>query len=174
MKYGDGFWVVKDGVRVPREHAYPETVGFEYNDGTGRVGEFLLKDFTVDYTPPGERQPIRMTVCGDLDPVLHVNSFDFDFASIPWLFRLSICDKADHRIRVGSLFHDMLYCNHAFSRAFTDRMLVEMTEAYGMDRYRNWKIHTGVRLGGWYFWNRHGPGDAAVYKDLFKMERVKL
>jgi len=175
MKYGEGLWVVRGDMRVQfRDEAYPKTMGFEYNDGTGDVGELLLEDFTIDYVPPGASSALRMTIAGDPSHKIHENSFDFDFASIPWLFRMSVCDKADHRIRVGSLFHDMLHCTHTFSRKFTDRMLVEINEAYGMGWYKNKKIYAGVRVGGGGPWNSHSDEEIAMYRKLFRVTEILM
>ena len=176
MKYGDGFWVVEKGVRLPFRD-FPSTKGFEYADGSGDWGELLLNDFTVDYLPPGMRNPLRMTIAGSSAPVLHVNSFDFDFASIPKVFRTMVCDKADHRIRVGSLFHDMGYCVHEampfMDKAFWDTMLVEIAEAYGMPWSTRQEVWLGVKAGGWAAWPK-SPEEMAVYRKLFSVEQVPL
>ena len=55
MKYGQGFWVVENGVRLKdRSRAYPRLRPFEYADGTGDKGWLHLADFTVDYVRPGD------------------------------------------------------------------------------------------------------------------------
>lgn len=176
MKYGDGFWVVENGVRLGSREL-PLTKGFEYPDGSGDWGEFLLRDFTVDYLPPGMTYPLRMTVTGSMTPVLHETSFDWDFASIPKIFRSMVCDKADPRIRVGSLFHDMGYCIHDvlpfMDKAFWDRMLIEVSEAYGMPWATRQLVMAGVKAGGWAAWPK-SASSIAVYRKLFSVEQVPL
>ena len=54
------------------------------------------------------------------------------------MFRSIVCDKADYRIRVASLFHDMGYCVQeiwpALDRRFWDRLIFEVMEAYSVSR----------------------------------------
>ena len=81
MKYGDGFWVVDpdSGLRFnSRFDAYPETRGFEYADGTGDKGDFLLQTFCADYTDPETGLVYRIRITGCRRPLLFVNAFDFE------------------------------------------------------------------------------------------------
>ena len=137
MKYGQGFWCVKDGVRLV-ERVYPDTRGFEYRDGTGDCGEWLIAPWCFDYTIPGTDTTLRLTIIGNPAPVLHENAFDFDWASIPKLCRTLTCDKADYRVRAGSLPHDIGFCVHdiwpGFDMKFWNRMLFEIMEAYSVTR----------------------------------------
>lgn len=184
MKYGNGFWVVRDGERVRDRFgpdAYPRTVGFEYGDGTGDRGELLLRDFCVDYLPPGWSNPLRMTVLGNPEPVLRRNAFDFDWASVPALFRGCVCDKADYRVRVASLFHDIGFCVHdvlpGLGIGFWNTMLVEVTEAYCDGRGRDWwlrrELAAGVAAGGPFCWGKT-EGELELYRGMFKVEQVPL
>ncbi len=184
MRYGDGFWVVRDGRRLPRRSApfcYPSTRGFEYDDGTGDRGDYLLEPFTVDYVPPSQANgtAYRMTVAGNPNPVLHDNSFDFDFASIPRVLRWAACDKADYRIRVGSLFHDILFCAHhpLFPLDETNLLLREIMEAYSDEKFDDWqlrqKVYSAVRAGGPFVWKKT-ENELATYRRLFTLDVVPL
>lgn len=138
MQYGQGFWVVEDGVRLrDRSQAYPSLRAFEYGDGDR--GHFLLKPFTFDYVKPGDKsgQAWRITIAGDPNPVLHVNAFDFDGASVPQvkLVRMMVRDKLDHRWQVAALGHDLGHCIHehvmGFTRADWNELLSEVAEGLG-------------------------------------------
>ena len=198
MKYGEGFWCVKEGVRLPRR-IYPATRGFEYLDGTGDCGEFLLEDWCFDYVAPGSREALRMTIAGNLRPVLHRNSFDFDWASIPRPARAITCDKADYRIRAGCLPHDMGFCVQevlpGLDRTWWNTLLFEIMEAYSVtwdetkagsfksrlrmkaryleDRALRNGVLAGVTLGGPFVWGKT-PEEIAVYRRLFKVERMAV
>ena len=199
MKYGDGFWVVDpdSGLRFnSRFDAYPETRGFEYADGTGDKGEFLLQTFCADYTDPETGLVYRIRITGCRRPLLFVNAFDFDWASIPALFRgLLTCDKADYRIRVASLLHDAGFCVKevlpGLDLVWWNRLLEEVMEAYSADvvqenlsldswrdrikfrvrAARDWmlrmKVAAGVAIGGWWVWRK--PHDETTYRDLISV-----
>lgn len=199
VKYGQGFWAVCDGRRVEDRSspdAYPRTVGFEYADGTGDRGELLLRDFTVDYVPPNwcGNRALRMTVRGNPWPLLRRNAFDFDWASIPAPLRGPLtCDKADHRLRPGALFHDAGFCVHEvlpfMTLAWWNEFLVEAVEAYcdtgrrpgespvahasrlAHDAYLRAAVGAGVTVGGPFYWKKT-PEDVAFYRTLFHVEHV--
>lgn len=191
MRYGENFWCVgKDGTRLEKR-VYPKTVGFEYaavdpTDRTGDRGEFLLEPFAIDYVPPGETDALRMCIFGDPDPKLHENSFDWDWASIPRMFRSIVCDKADHRIRVASLFHDMGYCVQdiwpGLDRAFWDRLIFEVMEAYSAapgepgycsDRVLRNEVLAGVMVGGGFAWKKPQT-DVEMYRKMFLLSTVPV
>lgn len=201
MIYGDGFWVVRDGKRLHDrfcEGAYPKTVGFEYQDGTPDRGEFLVENFTIDYVPPGwtNGMALRMTIRGNPNPILHEETFDFDWASIPQILRGPLtCDKADHRIRVGALFHDMGYCVHEVLPFMTigwwNELLEEAMEAYceprryskesllaysarrSRDTALRKEVRAGVAVGGPFCWKK-STEDVEYYRGLFHVEQVPL
>lgn len=192
MKYGRGFWVVRNGARLAdpsSPYAYPATRGFRYADGD--AGEFLTEPFTLDYVPPGSYcetrgVALRMTFAGHAEPILHRNAFDFDFASVPKVFRSVTLDKADHRIRVPSLGHDMGYCVHSIrpetDKRFWDTFLVEVMEAYCLDasayaRARDAAlrraVHAAVVAGGPFCWSKPAA-EIETYRKLFKIEEVPV
>ena len=182
MKYGRGFWVVKDGVRVRDRlslDAYPALHPFEYADGTGDLGWFLTEDFCFDYVKPGDKSGLawRFHVLGDPLPELHKNAFDYDGASIPEMLRAMARDKMDRRWIVPSLGHDVGYCVHGhvtgFTKADWDTFLLEVGEAYGDNLYQCGKYRAAVILGGWAAWPKP-DAEAEVYKNLVRIERVPL
>lgn len=180
MKYGLGFWTVENGVRT-EGRAYPDLRPFEYNDGTGDAGWFLLRPFTFDYAPPGDRSGTawRFTVAGDPCPVLKGNSFDFDGASVPqWkLVRPLVRDKMDLRFLVAALGHDLGHCIHehvtGFSRQDWNRFLAEVAEAYGASAYDRAKYKVAVDAAGWAVYHKT-PEELAVYRGLVQIERVAV
>ena len=181
MKYGQGFWVVKDGVRVlDRRDAYPELLPFEYADGTGDVGWFNLSPFTFDYVKPGDTSGMawRFTVAGCRNPTLET-SFDFDGASAPQckLIRPLVKDKMDHRWIVPAFGHDLGYCIHGYGTGFTksdwDTFLSEVAEAYGagwLDRKKYW---SAVAAFGGFAWNKK-PEETERYCGLVKIAKVPV
>lgn len=202
MEYGRTFWCVENGGRLPAR-VYPRAMGFEYSavdpsDTTGDCGAFLLRDFTIDCILPGETEAIRMTLLGSHQPKLHENSFDWDFASIPKAFRSLTCDKADPRIQVASLFHDIGFCVHefwpGFDIRFWNRMIFEIMEAYSVtqDDVKSavgWKakakmraryledlclrdaVYAGVTVGGPFAWKKTAE-EIAMYSKMLRVERV--
>lgn len=201
MKYGRGFWVVdaSTGARIQsRIDTYPETRGFEYCDGTGDKGEFLLRDFCCDYVDPESGVCYRIRIRGSRSPVLGMNAFDFDWASIPKVCRAITCDKADYRVRVPSLLHDSGFCVKellpGLDLRWWNRLLSEVMEAYSADAAQEnialdtawakikfaaraaidcWlraKVAAGVFVGGWWVWRR--PHDVDTYRGLVSIEIV--
>lgn len=180
MKYGHGFWTVENSVRT-RERAYPDLRPFEYNDGTGDTGWFLLRPFTFDYVAPGDRSGTawRVIVAGDPNPVLRQNAFDFDGASVPpWkLIRPLVRDKMDLRFLVAALGHDLGHCIHehvtGFTRADWNRFLSEVAEAYGASAYDRAKYKLAVDAAGWAVYHKTAE-ELSTYRRLVKIERVTV
>lgn len=181
MRYGEGFWVVRDGVRVcDRKDAYPDLRPFEYDDGTGDRGWFTLSPFTFDYVKPGDVSGTawRFTVAGCARPSLDT-SFDYDGASFPQcrLLRTIVKDKMDHRWIVPAYGHDLGYCIHGYGTGFTksdwDRFLLEVAEAYGaswIDRNKCWGA---VAAAGGFAWKKT-PEETEHYCDLVTVARVAI
>ena len=178
MKYGEGFWVVKDGVRVKdRKDAYPKLKPFEYADGTGDCGWALLEDFTFDYFPPGSRGAgWRFTVKGDPDGDIS-RCFDYDGASRPAATREIAGDKMDFDVIVPSFGHDLGYCIHdyvtGFERCDWDEFLGEVMEAYGAGSWKRTKFVAAVSLFGRSRYAK-SPAELEHYKGLVTVERVAL
>lgn len=180
MKYGQGFWVVENGIRQRwRDRAYPSLLPFEYDDNTGDRGWLLTRDFTVDYVKPGDTSGLawRFTVKGDANPAPYLTAFDYDGASIPPALRAIARDKMDHRWIVASLLHDLGYCIHnhktGFSKADWDTLLLEVGGAYGDNAYQCAKYRLAVTLGGWNSWPKT-EAELERYRNLCYIERVSL
>ena len=182
MKYGQGFWVVRNCERVrDRAFAYPQLLPFEYQDGSGDAGWLALEDFCFDYVKPCDPSGLawRFTVSGDPDPVPGVNAFDFDGASVPQVrFIRAFClDKMDHRCLVAAFVHDMGHCIHEWKTGFTrmdwNRALSEIGEAYGMTAWARAKYKLAVDAAGWACYSKTDE-ELARYRALVKIERVPL
>ena len=178
MKYGQGFWVVENGVRLKdRSRAYPRLQPFEYADGTKDKGWLHLSDFTVDYVRPGDSTAWRITIFGDPDPTEFINSFDYDGASIPPILRPLAADKMAHKWIVASDLHDLGYCVHGhvtgFTKADWDTALMEIGEAYGARALEARKYWAAVEAGGWAAWGKTET-EASRYRNLCSFERVPL
>ena len=179
MKYGQGFWVVKNGVRVRDvRDAYPDGLKpFLYSDGD--LGWFHLGPFCFDYVKPGDRSGTawRFEIAGDPAPVLHRNSFDYDGASIPPALRALARDKMDRRWIVPSDGHDLGYCIHGhvtgFTKADWDTFLLETGEAYGDNAYQCAKYRLAVAIGGGLAWQKP-EAELEIYRRLVKIKRVPL
>lgn len=76
-----------------------------------------------------------------------------DFASIPrllwWLF-----PPVGPYLR-AALIHDELYRENHGSRAVADAVFLEVMGIDKVPFYQRWPLYLGVRLGGWWFWNRN-------------------
>lgn len=200
MIYGKDFFCLgADGQRLAKR-TYPRTEGFEYADGTGDCGEMLLRTFAIELVLP-DGTWVRMRIRGDDAPKLHENSFDFDWASLPAITRSALtCDKADYRIRTGSLFHDMGFCVKefwpGFTMAFWNNILFGIMEAYSVswdevtgveglkakaamlyrynrDKALRWKVWAGVSVGGPFVWCKaKDPEMVEAYRSMFSVERI--
>lgn len=178
MRYGDGVVVLLDGVPVydrKSPYAFPATRGFQYPDGA--YGDFLLENFTIKYTNPRTHKTYIITVLGNSNPRIGT-AFDFDFASIDArLFRALTCDKADYRIRVASLFHDILFCVHdpAFPLKQTNLLLYDIMSAYSdgsiADAWLRDKVFSAVEVGGWKYWPKT-VAELNTYRSMFKCEEL--
>lgn len=200
MKYGIDFFVLDAAGRrvLERAHAYPRTQGFEYCDGTGDKAELLVGAFAVEFRVPGTDDWLRMTIAGDPVPVLHKNAFDFDWASIPKMCRWFTCDKADYRVRPGSVVHDMGFCVHEiwpmFTMSFWNNLLFEIMEAYSVswdevsaakgvwakakaaaqyaaDKTLRYAVLAGVTVGGPFVWKK-SRADRDMYRGMIRVERI--
>lgn len=151
MKYGDGFICLDGNGNELAERAYPELLPFEYNDGTGDCGWFLLEDFSFIYTDPTTGKAWKITMKGDANPAIGT-SFDYDGASRPGITRGVAGDRMDHDVIVPSLVHDMGYCVHDYITGFTreqwDIALREIAEAYGCNWFKRNEFYYAVRAGG--------------------------
>jgi hypothetical protein len=202
MKYGydgeKGYWCVRNGVRLPAP-ILPATEGLAYNDGTGECCDMLLKDWCVDIKLKGWDCWIRFTIKGNINPVLHQNSFDFDFASRPNWTRAISCDKADYRVRAASLLHDILFCVllEEFGLDVANQLLNEIMEVYYRElapETGNWLnrqrikaanalrraddvklrmiVYSGVKIGARFCWGKKTPEEIAMYRKMISVEVI--
>lgn len=76
-----------------------------------------------------------------------------DFASIPrllwWLY-----PSVGPYLR-AALIHDELYLKNHGSRAVADAIFLEIMGHDKTPFYQKWPLYFGVRLGGWWFWNKN-------------------
>lgn len=88
--------------------------------------------------------------------------FEWDLSSVPrilwWLL------PPDGDAEIGTLIHDYLYVTKLYSREFADKeMLIWSKVTSGtqnllsLRNLDNYVRYYGVRLGGWYVWNKRGP-----------------
>ena len=180
-QYGQGFWVVRDGIRIrDRRFAYPDLRPFEYSDGTGDLGWWNLSPFSFDYVPPkgSGATAWRFTVAGSPLPCKN-NSFDFDGASVPQnpLVRLVTRDKMDRRWIVSAFGHDLGYCITDYVTGFTkadwDTFLTEVAEAYGENAGERGKYTAAVKLFGGKLYGKTTT-ELERYRSLVKIERVPV
>lgn len=170
MEYGDRFWCVKNGVRLP-EMEWPEVKAFRYNDGTSDEGHWLLDTFCVEWTPPWVTRDIvyRMTILGSRDPSML--RFDWDGSSIPRAFRSLVADRMGLDQQVASLFHDMAYCAHdlLLPRNRADTMFREFLSVYGASAAKRDAEYAAVSSFGWSAWGKK-PEELEKYRAMFKID----
>jgi hypothetical protein len=85
--------------------------------------------------------------------------FTWDLSSVPRLLWGLL--PPDGLWEIGSLIHDYLYINKLYSREFADKeMLIWSKVTSGtqnklsLRNLDNYVRYYGVRLGGWYVWNK--------------------
>lgn len=88
--------------------------------------------------------------------------FTWDLSSVPRLLWGLL--PPDGLWEIGSLIHDYLYINKLYSREFADKeMLIWSKVTSGtqdllsLRNLDNYVRYYGVRLGGWYVWNKREP-----------------
>lgn len=125
--------------------------------GTGYSGRLLTRDHL-----PGEWVLLVALVYTTLAgmKVIAPGGFVTDLASIPpflrWLF------SPNDATRRPAVTHDWLYCAQLTTRLVADRIFLEALERNGVGYLRRKAMYAGVRVGGWWYWNkRAGRGVAA-------------
>ena len=63
-------------------------------------------------------------------------------------------NHASQICRRPAVLHDWLYCLKTGSRADADQLFLEALKAEGVGWAARWSMYTGVRAGGWVYWNR--------------------
>ena len=83
--------------------------------------------------------------------------FEFDGASVPRIFRLSVCAPLDPEAVRASCGHDWIYRTQpkGWTRAEADLMFLCFLIADGLPVHRALKAYCGVRLGGWIAWKEN-------------------
>lgn len=78
--------------------------------------------------------------------------FVTDFASVPRIpiFFMLVGDVASE----AAVIHDYLYSVQSTSRAVADKVLKEAAKVAGCPNWQAQILYLGVRLGGWYIWDR--------------------
>jgi hypothetical protein len=78
--------------------------------------------------------------------------FQTDFASVPRLpyIFLIVGDIAQE----AAVIHDYLYETQILGRRDADRVLREAALVTGCKWHQAWILYIGVRIGGWYGWNK--------------------
>lgn len=81
-------------------------------------------------------------------------NFETDFASIPRV--LWTLAPPDGVYTQASVLHDFLYFSQSFSRKRCDEIFLEAMGVLGVPDWKRHLIYKGVRVGGWYGWNKKG------------------
>lgn len=94
--------------------------------------------------------------------------FYTDFASVPRIGIIySLLGDTAHEPAVA---HDWLYYSALTTKEIADKVLLEAMGVIGIPAWRKYPIYWGVRLGGWYAWNKHRkdghPEEGKFKKDL--------
>jgi len=79
--------------------------------------------------------------------------FETDFASIPKVF-WSFIDPLDPEIAKITPVHDRLYIVGNVDRWLADLVLLEGMKVLGASKIKRYVVYAGVRLAGWYYWNK--------------------
>lgn len=180
MKYGQGFWIVQNGVRLKDQKlAFPDLRPFIYDDGTGDLGWWNLTPFCFDYAKPGSIcSAWRFTVAGSPAPN-KFTSFDYDGASVPQnpIVRAITRDKMDRRWIVPGFGHDLGYCITDYITGFTkadwDTFLSEVAEAYDENGCKRAEYKTAVVCFGGGLYGKTTT-EANRYRSLVKIESVPI
>lgn len=83
--------------------------------------------------------------------------FEFDGASVPRIFRISVCASLDPEAVHGSCAHDWIYRTQpeGWTRAIADLMFLCFLIEDGLPVHRALKAYCGVRIGGWIAWREN-------------------
>ena len=134
----------------------PKIQPFQYEDGD--TGYWNLYDYAFEM----------------VDGILTIKAgFDFDGASIPrWLWSL-IGHPVEPTILPGALPHDGLYCTHAFSKARTDQLFLDVMAAFDRGRINRKLCYGAVETAGRFVWPKT-PEEIAKYKEFVIWEPFVL
>ena len=84
--------------------------------------------------------------------------FTTDLASVPSIVPgvIRILFRGPLQTAMAAILHDYLYETGIVSRREADSLFYEALRATGEGRVGAFLMWSGVRLGGWYVWNKHG------------------
>lgn len=77
--------------------------------------------------------------------------FITDLASIPAILR-PLFNQNDNS-RKAAVLHDSRYCVKRGLRKDADNLFLEAMERCGVGFFKRWAMYSGVRAGGWAYWN---------------------
>ena len=94
--------------------------------------------------------------------------FQFDFASVPWLFQ-RVFPKSGGKYDRASCAHDFLYVTEYFDRKSCDELFLKAMLSDGVPKWKAYSMYWAVRLGGWYVWNKHDPKEVQAIRARFNV-----
>lgn len=120
----------------------------------------MTKDFCWVLTEPlvYENDNYTITVLKD---------FDFDYASIPWLFRRML-PKNGMKYDRASCLHDAMYASQIFRKEECDSIFLEAMNEDHVDSLIANAMHFAVHIGGKSAYEE--CEEIAKYRDLIKVE----
>jgi len=83
--------------------------------------------------------------------------FEFDFASVPWLFQRLI-PKSGGLYDRASCLHDYLYVSHITTRKQADDLFLKAMLSDGVKKWRAYSMYWAVRVGGSSAWKSNNVG----------------
>ena len=110
----------------------------------------LQQRFPVDVAVWGNHYTLaKIDIAG-----VHIPAgFSTDFGSVPWFAQWLVSTMG--RALPAYLAHDYIYATQHYSRAYADRLMLEVMRWYGVPWWRRVLAYAGVRLGGWVAWRRN-------------------
>lgn len=68
------------------------------------------------------------------------------------------------RAELSAIVHDIIYRkgtidDFKFTRLMADRIMLEAMKAENLNAFYRYAIYLGVRIGGWYYWNKYRSGE---------------
>jgi len=95
--------------------------------------------------------------------------FDFDFASIPWIFRIVIPKDGQEYDRAACL-HDAMYASQIFRKEECDKIFLEAMLSDGTSNFLAKAMYQAVKLGGSRAYNENEG--LAHYRKLILVEAL--
>lgn len=107
------------------------------------------------WTGPGRTRELMADLVWEsgADRVVIPRGFRTDLYSVRFLGKLITPDTAEQQ--GPAILHDYGYTVQGISRAEADKHLLDAMASVGVGLIRRWLIYAGVRVGGWFAWNRN-------------------